>query len=288
MKSYKVDLERGEKEIEMILNIFRIRAMEGIKKQTEVQNRIDKMKEKDRSIEKVLETIEKVRKYSDVEGLEMATVMEHALDIGEDQDWFKFSREEIKDWREKLKAKKEEELKVIRSDEEYKKIEEWLLRDSREVEGKLMEFMKGMKIKKQETLGTKGELDKVEKVGIGDNQETEILREIRIQLEKETLVEEEGELREEIEQEVGEPEDVFEDAGVDEIIGENKNGPEEEGKDREEGKEEMEDRREEEEGVWQKKKGRKRGKMKNTIDGVKESREKEEKEDTEDTKMRHI
>ena len=36
------------------------------------------MKEKDRSIEKVLETIEKVRKYSDVEGLEMATVMENA------------------------------------------------------------------------------------------------------------------------------------------------------------------------------------------------------------------
>lgn len=89
-----------------------------------VQKRIDKMKEKDRSIEKVLETIEIVRKYSDVEGLEMATVMENALDIGEDQDWFKFSREEIIDWRKKLKAKKEEELKVIRSDEEYRKIEE--------------------------------------------------------------------------------------------------------------------------------------------------------------------
>lgn len=32
MKSYKVDLERGEKEIERILNIFPTRLMEGLEK----------------------------------------------------------------------------------------------------------------------------------------------------------------------------------------------------------------------------------------------------------------
>ena len=172
------------------------------------------MKEKDRNIEKILETIERVRKYSGSVGIDIATEMENALDLGEEQDWFTFSREEIRDWREKLKAKKEEGWKVIDSGEESEKKGEWLLRDRREVEGMMIEFKKRMKVKKEETLGTKGELDKIEKVGMGDNQEVEILREIRIQIEKETLIEEEGELREEIENEVEEPEDVLEDAGV--------------------------------------------------------------------------
>ena len=87
------------------------------------------MNEKDMNIEEVLEIIEIVRQYARADIMEMATVMENALYLGDDQDWFTFIKDEIREWEQKV---------------------EWMCRDYKdkeEVKGIMMEFKKRMKVK---------------------------------------------------------------------------------------------------------------------------------------------
>ena len=50
----------------------------------------------------VLEIIEIVIQCARVRIIDMVLVMENALYLGEDQDWFTFSKDEIREWKEKV------------------------------------------------------------------------------------------------------------------------------------------------------------------------------------------
>ena len=75
-----------------------------------------------------------VRQYARADIRDMATVMQNALYLGEDKDWFTFSEDEFWEWNKKV----------------Y-----WMCRDYKdkeEVKGIMMDFKKGMKVKEEEAL----------------------------------------------------------------------------------------------------------------------------------------
>ena len=112
---------------------------------SEVQKKIWELWRMDKNIEEVLEIIEIVMQCERVRIMDMALVMEIALDLGEHQDWFEFSEDEIRIWRGKAKRMGIE------------------CKDREEVKWAIMEVKKAMKVKGKEALGTKEELEEREK-----------------------------------------------------------------------------------------------------------------------------
>ena len=110
-------------------------------KYSEVSKKIRELKRMDKSIEEVLEIIEIVMQCERVRIMDMELVMEIALDLGEHQDWFEFSEDEIRIWRGKAKRMGIE------------------CKDREEIKWALMEVKKRMKVKEKEALGTKEELE---------------------------------------------------------------------------------------------------------------------------------
>ena len=117
-------------------------------KYSEVSKKIRELKRMDKSIEEVLEIIEIVMQCERVRIMDMELVMEIALDLGEHQDWFEFSEDEIRIWRGKAKRMGIE------------------CKDREEIKCTMMEFKKSIKVKREGALETREEIEEIERVVI--------------------------------------------------------------------------------------------------------------------------
>ena len=102
----------------------------------EVQKKIEEMDEKDMTMEEILEIVDMVNQNKDVTITDMARVMKNVLYSGDAQDLFKFSRDQVRKWKEKVRWA----------------CHEW--EDKEEVKGLMMEFKKEFKVKVDEALET--------------------------------------------------------------------------------------------------------------------------------------
>ena len=136
----------------------------------ELEKKIEEMERKDMTLEEILEIVDLVHQNENVNIYDMALVMENVLYLGDDQDLLKFSKDEVRDWKAKVR---------------------WLphdYKDKEEVKGIMIEFKKGLKVKEEEALETEEQLEEIEKADPDNNLEAEVETEKKAEAEEEPEV----------------------------------------------------------------------------------------------------